>query len=135
MATNQLTEHEESVGLGELIKGIAKDLESLATQHMRLFKKDLKEDLQKVREATAWLAVGLGVLLVGGALLGLMLVHGLIALEMRPWAAYGLVGVLFTGVGVVLLFVGRQRIKSAMPLADQTIETLEEDVKWLKNPK
>jgi uncharacterized membrane protein YqjE len=116
MSTNQMTEH-ESVSVGELIKGIAGDMEALATQHMRLFKKDIKEDFQKIREATAWLAAGLGVLLVGGALLGLMLVHGLIALEMRPWAAYGLVAVLFTGVGVALLCIGRQRIKSAMPLS------------------
>lgn len=134
MSTNQMTEH-ESVSVGELIKGIAGDMEALATQHMRLFKKDLKADFQKIREATAWLAAGLGVLLVGGALLGLMLVHGLIALEMQPWAAYGLVGVLFTGAGAALLCVGRQLVKAAMPLADQTIDTLEEDVKWLKHPK
>jgi hypothetical protein len=75
MATNRLTEN-ESVSVGELVQGIVKDLEALGTQHIRLLKKDLKEDFQKLREATLWLAVGLGVLLVGGALLGLTLSAG-----------------------------------------------------------
>jgi len=136
MATNRLTEN-ESVSVGELVQGIVKDLEALGTQHIRLLKKDLKEDFQKLREATMWLAVGLGVLLVGGALLGLTLVHGLLALfpEMHSWVAYALVTAVYVAAGAGLLALGRQRLDDATPLAERTMETIAEDVKWASQPK
>lgn len=136
MATNRLTEN-DSVSVGELVQGIVKDLEALATQHVRLFKKDLKEDFQKLREATMWLAVGLGVLLVGGALLGLTLVHGLLALnpDMHEWVAYALVTAVYVAAGAALLALGRKRLLDAAPLAERTMETIAEDVKWASQPK
>lgn len=136
MATNRLTDN-EGVSVGELVSGIVKDLEALAVQHIRLFKKDLKEDFQKLREATLWLAVGLGVLLVGGAMLGLTLAYGLMALfpNLPAWAAYGLITVLFTAAGAGLLCMGRERIREATPLAEKTIETIQEDVQWANQSK
>lgn len=136
MATNRLTDN-ESAGVGELVAGIVKDLEALTTQHIRLFKKDLREDFQHIRDATGWLAVGLGILLIGGVLLGVTLVYGLLALfpAMPAWVAFALITVVFLGAGTALLCVGRERIKQATPLAEKSIETLQEDVQWAKNPK
>jgi hypothetical protein len=67
-----------------------------------------------------------------------MLAHGLhtMAPESLPlWAAFGIVGVLVCVAGGVFLGLALQRMKAATPVAEKTLEELEEDAKWLTNPK
>jgi len=138
MASDRLPETGESENVGALVKGIVTDLERLAQQHIRLLKQDLKEDFRKIREGTFSLGIGLGVGLIGALLLGMALAE--LVLLLFPdgsyrWAAYGIVGILIAGAGAALLFMGKEEVASAAPIADKTLEALEEDAKWLNNPK
>jgi len=130
-----------SEGVGPLVSGIVQDLERLAQQHIRLFKKDIESDFQKLRTGAFSLGIGLGVALVGALLLGIALAE-LILLAFPAenqasyrWLAYGIIGILITGVGAALLLTGQKEVQAAAPIADKTVNALEEDVKWLKNPK
>src|SRR5262249_31187465 len=131
MATNRLPETEQSENVGALVKGIVQDLERLTQQHIQLFKKDLQDDLHHMQQGALSLGIGLGVCLVGALLLGICLSELVLRLFPDPaawrWAAYGIVGILITGAGGVMLYLGQREVKEATPVAEHTIEALEED--------
>jgi len=133
MDTNRITNAEPDVGT--LIKGAFQDLEKLATQHIKLFKKEISDDVTKAGQGFLALIVGLNVLFIGGVLLAFALAHGLMLAGLPAWAAFLIVGVLVCAGGGVALFLALERFKAATPIAEKSLEELEEDAKWLKNPK
>lgn len=133
MDTNRITDAESDVGT--LIKGAFQDVEKLATQHIKLFKKEITEDVTKAAEGFVALIIGLNIFFIGGVLLGFALAHGLIHAGLPDWAAYLIVGVLVCIGGGVALYLAQNRLKAATNVAPKSLEELEEDAKWLKNPK
>jgi len=133
MDTNRITNAEPDVGT--LIKGAFQDLEKLATQHIKLFKKEISDDVTKAGQGFLALIIGLNVLFIGGVLLAFALAHGLMVAGLPAWAAFLIVGVLVCAGGGVALFLALERFKAATPIAEKSLEELEEDAKWLKNPK
>jgi uncharacterized membrane protein YqjE len=136
MDMNRITDADQD--MGKLIQGAFHDLEKLATQHVKLFKTELKSDAKKAGQGFVSLLTGLNIFFVGVVLLGMMLAHGLHAAfpESLPlWGAFGIVGVLICVAGGVFLCVAIQRFNAATPIAEKSLEELEEDAKWLTNPK
>jgi uncharacterized membrane protein YqjE len=137
MDSNRITTTDAEQDMGKLIQGAFHDLEKLATQHIKLFKTEMKEDVTQAAQGFISLLIGLNVLFIGGVLLALMLAYGLVAMfpDLPLWAAHGIIGLLVAGGGVALLLLARQRFDAATPVAEKTVEELEEDAKWLTNPK
>jgi len=134
MDTNRIANAESDVGT--LIKGAFQDLEKLAEQHIKLFRKEVKQDATEAAQGFVALLVGLNVLFIGGVLLAFALAHGITqATELPLWASYLIVGVLVCIGGGVALLVALNRFKAAADVAPKTVEELQEDAKWLKNPK
>jgi F0F1-type ATP synthase assembly protein I len=119
-----------------LIRGVIGDLETLVKQQLKLFQTELKAEGKEIRNGVISMAVSLGVMLIGGVLLGIALASILVeALNLPAWASYGLVGLAVAGVGAGLFFTGKQEVKSALPLADESMKTLEENIECLTQPK
>lgn len=79
------------------------------------------------------LGIGIGVAALGGLLLILMLVHLLHALAGLPlWACDGIVGGLLAISGAVLLLIGKNTIARIDVVPPQTMETMKENVRWIK---
>jgi len=135
MDTNRITTAEPEVGM--LIKGAFQDLEKLATQHIQLFKKEISADMTKAGEGLISLIVGLNILFIGALLLAVALAQGLLAAipTLPSWGAYLIVGLLVCIGGGIALFLALNRFKAATPVAEKSMEELQEDAKWLKNPK
>lgn len=133
MDTNRISTAESDVGT--LVKGAFEDVERLATQHIKLFKKELSDDMTKAAEGLVALLIGLNVLFVGAVLLAFAAAHGLMKAGLPDWAGYLIMGILVCIGGGVSLFLALNRFKAATPVAEKTVEALEEDAKWLKNPK
>jgi len=133
MDTNRISTAEPDVGT--LIKGAFQDLEKLATQHINLFKKEITQDVTKAGEGLVSLIVGLNIFFIGGVLLAFAAVHGLWAAGLPLWAGFLIIGVLVCIGGGIAFVVAVSRFKAATPVAERSIEALEEDAKWLKNPK
>jgi len=133
MDTNRISNGEPEVGT--LIKGAFQDVEKLATQHIKLLKKEVSEDLTKAGEGLVALIIGLNILSIGGVLLAFALAYGLMAAGLYPWAAFLIVGILICIGGGVSLYLALNRFKAATPVAEKSMHELEEDAKWLSNPK
>jgi uncharacterized membrane protein YqjE len=134
MQTNHITDSESDVGT--LVKAAIGDLERLATQHIKLFKTELKQDATKAAQGVLALYVGLNVLSIGAVLLAAALALGMSAMFDLPWwAGFLIIGILVAAAGGISLFLARERFDAATPVVEKTREELEEDAKWLTNPK
>jgi hypothetical protein len=49
------------------------------------------------------------------------------------WACYGIVGGFLTIVGVVLLYAARSKASTIHLVPERTVETIRENVQWIKN--
>lgn len=130
--------------IASLVKGILDDAMELMRQQFAMFKAELRADFAKVRNAVVLLAAGVGPLLLGGLMLCFTLVHllhwatapsGSDPATIPLWGCYGIVAGAFLILGGGLLGAGIYRLKTVNPLPDESARALEENVKWLMNPK
>jgi len=90
------------------------------------------------------LAVGVASVLLGVLFLGMSLVHLLHWLTTPPgvelaglplWGCHAIVAGVFLITGAGLCLLGRKMFASITPLAEQTAQTLKENVEWITNSK
>jgi F0F1-type ATP synthase assembly protein I len=136
MATVQDAPANSNTSTVTLIRGVIGDMETLVKQQLKLFQTELKAEGKEIRNGVISMAVSLGVLLIGGVLLGIALASILVeVLSLPVWVSYGIVGLAVAGLGAGLFFNGTREVKSALPLADESMKTLEENIECLTQPK
>ena len=122
-------------GTGELVKQLSSQVSTLVRQEVELAKAELAEKGKKA---------GAGAGMFGAAgLAGFMALFSLTAflifafrVAMPAWAAALLVTALWAGVAGFLALRGREELREmGKPAPEMTIETIKEDVTWLKNRK
>jgi hypothetical protein len=121
--------------IGELLGRLAKDSGTLVRQEIALARAELK---QKARAAGP--AAGMfGAAYVIGMLAATALTAGIVLLLARvmpAWLAATIVAVIYAIVAAVLVRQGQRQLREAMPpIPEQTVETIKEDVEWVKNLK
>jgi hypothetical protein len=119
--------------LAQLVSELVNDAKQLLRQELALAKHEIHEEVRKTKVALVSLGVGIGIAAIGGLLLIVMVVHLLNALTALPlWTCYGIVGGICVIVGVVLLYRGKQQMAQIEMIPQQTIETMKENVRWIK---
>jgi uncharacterized membrane protein YqjE len=117
---------------GELVKQLSNQLSTLIRKELDLAKTELTEK-GKVAGRGAGMFGGAGVagLLALGSLTALVIL--LLDKAMDTWVAALLVTLVWGAVAAVLAMAGRDRVRAATPPAEETVETVKEDVQWAKN--
>jgi hypothetical protein len=116
-----------------LVGGIVKDLQDLVRKEIALARQETLEEIGKLKTAGVALAAAGVTLAVGGILLVLSLAQGLADLVNWPiWAGYVVVGGVLAIVGFILLSLAQKRLKHIHPVPEKTVETVKENVEWLK---
>ncbi|MFO0880868.1 MAG: phage holin family protein [Gemmataceae bacterium] len=127
-----------------LLRGIINDIGDLVRHEISFAHTEIKTDLRKASAASTVLGLGVGSLFLGAILVALMLVHLVhwFSFYERPvdaalplWGAYGIVSLIFLGVGAVGSYVGCQMFNNFNPLPDQTAQSVKENVEWIANSK
>ena len=121
--------------LADLVSRMTTDVGKLVSTQIELAKVEIKEEVRRA---------GKGVGMVGGGGLAgwfaLLLVSMGIAfgignaMDSVGWG-FVLVGVVYAAIAAVLVLKGKQQITSATPVAEQTIESIKEDVEWARQQK
>jgi hypothetical protein len=129
-ARNRDELREES--LGELAKGLSRDVSTLVRQELELARAEMRE---KARTAGPGLGMfggaGVFVLAALGALTAFLIL--LLDLAMPAWAAALIVTALWAAVAGVLYVTGRERVREAgKPVPERTVESVKEDVDFAK---
>jgi uncharacterized membrane protein YqjE len=117
--------------IGDLVKQLADQTSTLVRKEIDLAKAEVT---QQGKEA----GKGVG-LLVGGAVVALLGAGTLVAFivmlldgAMPNWLAALIVAVVLLALAAGLAMAGRNRLRRATPPAQQTVETVKEDVQWAK---
>ena len=120
-------------GLGDLVRELSGQLSTLVRQEVELAKTELTEKGKKA---------GIGAGLLGGAAIAALLTLGtltallILALDtaMAAWAAALIVMLSWAAVAAALALIGRSKLREVgKPMPEKTVETVKEDVQWLKS--
>jgi Putative Actinobacterial Holin-X, holin superfamily III len=119
--------------LAQLVSELVNDAKLLLRQEVALAKHEIRAEVRKSKVALISLGTGVGMAALGGLLLIIMLVHLLNALSELPlWMCYGIVGGVCAIAGIALLYTGKKRMASIEMVPQQTVETMRENVRWIK---
>lgn len=119
--------------LAQLVSELVNDAKLLLRQEVALAKHEIRAEVHKSKVALISLGTGVGMAALGGLLLIIMLVHLLNALSELPlWMCYGIVGGICAISGITLLYIGKKRMASIEMVPQQTVETMRENVRWIK---
>lgn len=126
--SNELRSH----STGELVKELSEQTTTLVRKEIELAKAELS---QKGKVAGQGARMFGGAAVVGLLALGTLTAMILAVLDkaMEFWVAALIVTVLYGAIAAVLAMSGRDRVKQATPPAEQTVETVKEDVQWAKS--
>jgi hypothetical protein len=120
--------------VGQLLGDVTRDLQQLMRKEFELAKAETKEELQKATAA----GKGFGIAGLMGYLALVMLsfaaAWALTAIMPTGWAFFA-VGMVFAIVAAAMALRGRKQIQKFHPVPEETVETLKEDVQWLKSRK
>ncbi len=119
--------------LGELFRQLTQDSATLIRQEVALAKAELSETASRVARSAAMIAVGGALALVGLLVLTAFLVVLLGDLMDNYWLSALIVGLLFAIIGAVLASTYLKRLRETNLRPDQTIQTLQEDKRWLQS--
>jgi Putative Actinobacterial Holin-X, holin superfamily III len=115
-----------------LLNEMARDLSTLVRQEIELAKVETKQEVAKAGQAGG----ALGVAGLAGWLfvifVSLAAMFGIGALIPLGWAALIVAGV-WAIIGGACAAFGIRRLRSVRPVPTQTIQTVKEDVRWIRN--
>ena len=123
----------EEPTLAQLVGVLVRDAKELLRHELALAKYEISEELHKTKVALVSVGAGIGIVSVGGLLLIAMFVHLLHTRTGLPlWLCYGMVGCLLAIVGIVMINSGKRIISRVDVVPPQTIGTMKENVRWIK---
>lgn len=122
---------DDAGSIAGLLQGIVGNVQNIIRSEVQLAKTEMKEDASAYGKAAGMLAAGA---VLGIYAIGLMLLTFVYLLDeaLSDWLAALIVFVVVAAIAGVLAMIGMKRIKSVKPGPEQTIETVKEDVQWVK---
>ena len=132
MAVQGVQSAQNNRSLGDVFQDIVANVQEIIRSEFRLARAEVKEEAAKAGKSSIPLATGL---LFGFYALGLILLGSVYALELvvAPWMAALIVGVAVLVVAMILISVGRKRLKEVKVVPEKTVETVKENVQWAKS--
>jgi uncharacterized membrane protein YqjE len=120
--------------VGDLLKQLSQETATLVRKEVELARAEVTEK-GKQAGAGAGMFGGAGIagLLALGSLTACLI--ALLATGMKVWIAALIVTALWAAVAGVLALMGRNKVQEATPPAEQTVETIKEDVQWAKTQR
>jgi hypothetical protein len=120
--------------IGDLVGEATSELSLLLRKEVELAKLEVKQEIRDGAESAKWLGIGafcgyLAVLLLAFAASWALA-------EVMPAALGFLIVAVVLGIAAAItLKTGRERLERVDPVPENTVETLKEDVQWLKARK
>jgi uncharacterized membrane protein YqjE len=133
MAANAVPEHLRERGTGELVKDLSSQISTLVHKEVELAKVEMAEKGKKAGIGVGMFGgAGVGGLLTLGSLTALLIL--LFSIAIPAWAGALIVTAIWVAVTAVLALMGRQKMAEVgKPVPEKTVESVKEDVRWLKD--
>jgi uncharacterized membrane protein YqjE len=123
------------LGLGQLLKELSSQVSTLVRQEVDLAKAEMAEKGKKAGLGAGMFgSAGVAAVLMLGALTAFLILA--LALVLPGWASALIVTALWGAIAGVLALQGRNKMRGlGKAVPEKTIETVKEDVQWLKDRK
>lgn len=116
-----------------LVGEILTDAQKLARQQLEMFKAEVREDMNRTRQALIFGGVAVTLLTVGGLTLVAFLVNLLHEqYQFSMWASCLIIGGVLLAAGVILGVIARNLFESFNPLPDKTFNALQDNLTGLR---
>jgi hypothetical protein len=124
--------HENKPGIMGLVSGILRDATEIISKEMMAARLEMREELEKIKSTAMLMGLGAVALMVGSILLALTIVYLIQEFSgLDLWICYAIVGVVISGIGVTILYVGKQRAAETNVVPTESIEKAKEDAQWI----
>jgi uncharacterized membrane protein YqjE len=118
--------------IGELTRQLADQTGRLVRDEIRLARAELTEKAKRYGRAGGMLGAAIVILLLAAIAFTMFLIY-LVGLAMPLWTSALVVGAAYGVVGLGLALVGKRQLDAARtPVPEQTVESVKEDVEWLR---
>jgi Zn-dependent protease with chaperone function len=119
----------------ELLQDIGGNVQEIIRSELRLARAEVRREVGSAAKAAIALIVAMicGVYAIGFLILAL--VYGLATLLASWWIAALIVGAALAALALVMLSVGRGRMRTIHPAPERTIRTVKENLTWDKHRK
>ncbi len=119
-------------GIGEILGGLATDIQDLIRGEISLARAELNQKLERVILAAIWL-VGGALLAFAGLVVVLQGVAAALALALPTWAASLIVGVAIVAIGALLARAGLGMLSLDTLMPQRTAASLRKDAHVVKD--
>ena len=118
--------------MAEVLQDIVANIQEIFRSEFKLAKAEIHEETTKIARASVPLGIGILLALYAVGFVLLAAVHGL-ATMVDAWLAALIVGVAVGVISMVLVSIGRKRLKQVKVVPEKTIGTMKENVQWAKH--
>jgi hypothetical protein len=131
------------MSVGALVSDVASDVTRLLRQEVELAKSEIRAEAGKAAKATSLIASGAAALHLVAVLVsvaGVLAVTVVLTRYVPVLADYtaavaaGGIALVWLILGLAFLGAGRRRLRTISPIPRQTIQSLKEDIAWLRRP-
>jgi hypothetical protein len=125
---------DDNRSIGDLLGEATSELSHLFRQEVELAKLELKRDAKEAADSAKFFGIAGGAAFFALLLISFAIAWGLA--EIMPiGVAFLIVGVVYAAVAAVTFVSARKRLDDFNAVPEETVETLKEDVQWLKARK
>lgn len=128
---------DESASATRLVASILDDATTLLSQHVAMFRAEVRQEVTRGLNAAKYLSLGLLLSSIGMLFIavGCVPLLNYLVPSLPMWSCWAIVGGLFISLGIIAYLVGRSAIASINAVPNQTLAAIQKDVKWITNPQ
>lgn len=123
---------ENGRSITDVFEDIVANVQTIIRSEFRLARTEITEEITKAKEASGILAGGALSALFAIWLL-LLTIFFALSIVLPLWAAALILFVVTAVVSAVLLLVGKKKFKTVRAMPEKTVETMKENVEWVKS--
>lgn len=114
-----------------VLQDILRDIQEIVRAEVRLAKAEIRNEAVEAGSSALWIVAGAVAALSSFMFLSWTAAYAL-ATIMSMWTATLVIALALAGIASVLLIVGLRRLKRIQPIPERTVETLKENLEWIK---
>ena len=119
--------------VADVLQDILRNVQDILRSEVRLAKAEIRQEATQAAAAALWMTIGVVGLLSAWMFLLWTAVYAL-STVLPLWAATLVVAVAVACAGGTVLTAGLRRFTRMKPMPERTIESLQENLEWMKQP-
>ncbi len=116
----------------DVIKDIVANVQEIIRSEFRLARAEMTQKARSASRAVIMIAAGAIVGLYALAFI-LVCIYNALSYAIWPWLSALIIGVVLGIIGGGTLLAGRRLLKQVNPTPERTVQSVKEDVEWIKN--